>query len=164
MDGKHLQTPRTPLLGYVLLGAVLLVALYFVSQTPTPSPLSNTTDFPVEKQKIQLPSHFEFEVVTSDEDRARGLSGRVVPDHYGMLFVFTEPMRYGFWMKDMLVSIDMVWLSEDGTILGIEHEVSPLTYPQTFRSPTPAVYVLETRAGYAREQGWDEGEVIPLPQ
>lgn len=107
---------------------------------------------------------FRFEIADSQEERVQGLSGRrEVPANYGLLFVFEELGSPGFWMKDMHVSIDIIWLSEDGTILGIEEAVSPRTYPEAFYPPVPVKLVLETRAYEARAQGWEVGSRVPLP-
>lgn len=109
-------------------------------------------------------SAFEFEIVASPEARQQGLSGRTsVPGNYGMLFVFDTADRYGFWMKDMLVSIDIIWLANDGTIIAIEDSVSPETYPTPFYPPQAVSFVLETRAGEARTQGWVPGTKLNLP-
>lgn len=109
-------------------------------------------------------SGFSYEVVTTPEAQARGLGGRAtIPHGYGMLFVFPSAERYGFWMKDMLAPIDIIWLSDDGTVLGIEHEVSPDTYPAVFYASSPVRYVLETRAGEARSTGLVAGSRIALP-
>ena len=109
-------------------------------------------------------SSFDFEVVASPEAREQGLSGRAdVPHGYGMLFVFDQPGNYGFWMKDMLVPIDIIWLNGDGTIVGIEDSVSPSTYPAPFFPPSPVKLVLETRAGEAKAQGWSVGTKLRLP-
>ncbi|HWH16389.1 MAG TPA: DUF192 domain-containing protein [Candidatus Paceibacterota bacterium] len=107
---------------------------------------------------------FRFELADSPEERVQGLSGRRdVPSNYGLLFVFEESGSPGFWMKDMHVPIDIIWLAEDGTILGIEEAVSPDTYPQAFYPPRPVKLVLETRAYEARAQGWEVGSRVPLP-
>lgn len=107
---------------------------------------------------------FRFELADSPEERVQGLSGRrEVPSGYGLLFVFEEPGTPGFWMKDMYVPIDIIWLADDGTVLGIEEAVSPATYPQAFYPPEPVSLVLETRAYEARAQGWEVGSRVPLP-
>ena len=107
---------------------------------------------------------FSYEIVTTPEAQERGLGGRAdIPHRYGMLFVFPNAERYGFWMKGMLVPIDIIWLADDGTVLGIEHEVSPDTYPTAFYAPSPVRYVLETRAGEARATGLANGSRIALP-
>ncbi|MDB5189206.1 MAG: hypothetical protein JWL82_163 [Parcubacteria group bacterium] len=105
-----------------------------------------------------------FEVVTDEAKQNLGLGNRAeIPDNYAMLFVFPEKARYGFWMKDMLVPIDITWLNDDGTILLVDHGVSPSTYPEVFYPPVPVKYVLETRAGYATAHNWEEGTKVALP-
>ena len=107
---------------------------------------------------------FRFEFADTAEERAQGLSGRAdVPSGYGLLFVFPEKGMHGFWMKDMLVPIDMIWLADDGTVLSVDESVSPATYPASFHPPLPVSLVLETRAGEARARGWTTGARIPLP-
>lgn len=144
----------------IALVCTLLLSWYlFANRTEEPSAAYEATVTQESSEEA-----FTFEVVGSPAARAKGLSGRAdVPAGYGMLFVFDVPDRYGFWMKDMLVSIDIIWLSSDGTILGIEEAVSPATYPEPFYPPVPVRLVLETRAGEARAQGWAVGTQIELP-
>ena len=92
-----------------------------------------------------------IEYATTTEARERGLSGRTdVPDDYGMLFVFSEDDRYGFWMKDMLVPIDIFWLDDKGQVVHIASNVATSTYPNVLYPTASAWYVLETAAGFAR--------------
>jgi hypothetical protein len=106
----------------------------------------------------------DIEFADTSLERERGLSGRaVLPDDYGMLFVFPEPDLYGFWMKDMLVPIDIIWVNADGTIAGITESISPDTYPAAFFPPAPVPYVLEVRAGLSRERGWATSTALSLP-
>ncbi len=105
-----------------------------------------------------------FEIVTTPAAQELGLGGRaVIPDNYGMLFVFPEDEMPGFWMKDMLAPIDMIWLTDAGAIASITPSVLPSTYPEAFYPPTPIRYVLEARAGFAAEKGWGIGTVVALP-
>ena len=156
---KFLQS-NLPILA---LGILLLVAgtVYHVS---------NRTSFvpPVSDRPLVNVDGFMFEIADTPQAHQRGLSGRSnLPDTYGMLFVFDEPSRPGFWMKDMLMPIDIVWLSDTGMVLGIEHSLSPETYqkvpPDVFYPPSPVSYALEVRAGLARAKGWSVGSVIALP-
>lgn len=120
-------------------------------------PASATTTSP------DLPE-FVFEIKDTPQGRQQGLSGReTVPANYGMLFVFDRKDKYGFWMKDMRVPIDIIWLSDTGAVIGVEENVSPDTYPSVFYPPQPVRFVLETKAGESREKGWSVGSVIPLP-
>ncbi len=109
-------------------------------------------------------SGFTYDRVTSPAAQALGLGGREdVPENYGMLFVFTTDGSYGFWMKDMLVPIDIIWLSDTGAILKVDADVATSTYPTVFYPPQPVRYVLETRAGEAARQGWEAGTQLSIP-
>ncbi len=107
---------------------------------------------------------FTFELADTDQKQIQGLSGRAsIPNNYGMLFTFKTDDQYAFWMKDMLVPIDIIWLSDNGTILGVEDSISPDTYPAVFYPPQPVRYVLETRAGESRLLNWTTGTHVPIP-
>ncbi len=122
-----------------------------------------TTSVPVLPATIAS-STIRFEVVRTVVEQQQGLSGReVIPDNYGMLFVFAQKGKYGFWMKDMLASIDMVWLTDKGAIVSITPSVTPATYPNVFYPPYPIKFVIETQAGFAARQGWKIGTVVPIP-
>ncbi|MDR3547631.1 MAG: DUF192 domain-containing protein [Candidatus Pacebacteria bacterium] len=105
-----------------------------------------------------------FEVSSTTAEQEQGLGDRAnVPDNYAMLFAFPQDNQYGFWMKDMLVPLDMVWLTDDGDIASITPDVAPDTYPTVFYPPEPIRYVLETKAGFAAEKGWKPATHIELP-
>lgn len=147
---------------FLVLGAFLVLvagSLFFFESVTAPESL---TEEEPSREVVPL-SAFEIEVVATPEARARGLSGRRdVPERYGMLFVFSSADRYGFWMKDMYVPIDIIWLREDGTIIGIEEALSPSSYPASVYSPEPVRFVLETKAGEARKSGWDVGTKLDI--
>lgn len=90
------------------------------------------------------------DIADTEQLREQGLSGRTsLSEGKGMLFLFEAPGRYGFWMKDMRFSLDIIWAAPDGTIVSIDHNLSPNTYPQVFYPAAPAQYVLEVPAGFA---------------
>jgi len=100
-------------------------------------------------------------LVQTSEKRQMGLSGRTnLPANTGMLFVFETPGTYGFWMKDMLFSIDMIWVSADKRIIYIEKSVSPDTFPKAFSPKDPALYVLEVKAGFSDKNNIKVGDTI----
>lgn len=103
------------------------------------------------------------DIADTPEKREQGLSGRslLTPDT-GMLFVFPQEGRYGFWMKDMRFAIDIVWIGSDGRVVSIAQGVSPDTYPQSFISSEPARYVLELPAGFSDRYDLRVGDRIGL--
>lgn len=79
------------------------------------------------------------------------------------LFVFEQDGPQSIWMKDMRYPLDILWLDQSGRVVHIVPDVSPDTYPNSFASPVPARYVIETRAGFATEQGIAVGTPVTLP-
>ena len=151
-----------------LLITVALAAIFlFVVLAASRVPQSSVPVAPTQVQAartVQLKGQLiRVSVVDTEDTRRQGLSGRagLDPDE-GMLFIFPEDGIHGFWMKDMRFSIDIFWLSSDGTIVYMAQNVSPDTYPQNFGSGTPTRYVLELSAGYAETHGVDIGDVVRL--
>jgi uncharacterized membrane protein (UPF0127 family) len=104
------------------------------------------------------------EIARTDAEREKGLSGRdSLPPTKGLLFMFPDSDYHQFWMKDMNFSIDIIWISEDLEVIGIDRGISPDTYPRTFRPSQPVKYVLETNAEYADTYGLAVGQKVRLP-
>ena len=102
-------------------------------------------------------------VVSTPEERAKGLGGREgLAQDEGMLFVFDSDAKYQFWMKDMRFPIDILWLSDKGEVVDIRESVSPSTYPAVFAPNSPARYVLELPANFAKVNGVSIGEIVRL--
>jgi len=104
------------------------------------------------------------EIADDAEERRVGLSEHIFLDSdRGMLFLFDEPSRPAFWMKDMDFPIDVVWL-RDGTVVGIESDV-PVVTDGTERTYKPAVeinQVLEVNAGFAAKHGLKTGQTLDI--
>ena len=91
---------------------------------------------------------FLVSVADTNAERTKGLSGTSqIKDNEGMLFVFPEKGSYGFWMKDMLYNLDIIWIDENLHITHIEKSLSPDSYPKVFYPTKPSLYVLEVLAG-----------------
>jgi uncharacterized protein len=98
-------------------------------------------------------------------DRIKGLSDTpFLPEQVVKLFVFDTPGRHSIWMKDMKYSIDILWVTEAGVINHIVTGATPESYPDTFFEPeTPALYVIETAAGFVATHGIVVGDTVELP-
>ena len=101
------------------------------------------------------------EIADTDEKRTKGLSGKSSLDEKsGMLFVFEKkgiiPI---FWMKDMLIPIDMIWIRE-GKVVKIDKNVpapvagTPDSKLVNYSPGTPIDYVLEVKGGF-----WDKFKI-----
>jgi uncharacterized protein len=108
---------------------------------------------------------FKLEIASTPEQQARGYMFRKrVGRDEGMLFVFPRSDFHSFWMKNCLVSLDILWLSEDLTIVHLEREV-----PACRKDPCPsypsmskARYVLEIASGRAEKHGMKVGGKISI--
>lgn len=141
--------------GLLVIVAVVGIVLFFYRTLPAAVPAEVTGEFGGVSLRIEA-------AITSTAQE-RGLGGRTsIPSDYGMLFVFAKDAKYGFWMKDMLVPIDIFWLDDKGQVVSIAQEVAPSSYPDVFYPSTPARYVLETSAGFATAHGIATGTALLL--
>lgn len=101
------------------------------------------------------------EIANTEASREQGLSGRTgLAPNTGMLFVFPYASIWGMWMKDMQFSLDMLWVGPDGTIVELKKDLAPDTYPESFASTEPALYVIELPAGYISAHNLMKGETV----
>lgn len=106
---------------------------------------------------------FEVSIADSEEERGQGLSGvKALAQNEGKLFVFDTPGMYGFWMKDMNFPIDIVWIDETMTIVGISENISPQSYPAVFYPPQQSKYVLEINSGESVRNSLNRGTKLKL--
>lgn len=99
-------------------------------------------------------------VANNQAEREKGLSEFTsLSDSEAMLFVFDSDDRWGIWMKDMQIPIDVVWLTADKVVVDIERNLSPeLGDKTTFYPEEPARYVLEVAAGGVTKAGIKVGQ------
>ena len=68
----------------------------------------------------------DVELALTNEERQKGLMGReILNDNDGMLFIFENEEIHEFWMKNMIISLDIIWINSDGEIVHIEKQVPP---------------------------------------
>ena len=114
-------------------------------------------------------SSFTVEIAATSQERSRGLSGRAsLPDLSGMLFVYDSARTPSFWMKEMLIPLDFVWIGEDCSVADLHTDVPPPP-PGTstgslpnYRPGSPVRYVLEINAGKVAELGIEVGDPVSL--
>ncbi len=100
-------------------------------------------------------------VVDTPQTREQGLSGRsTLAPNEGMLFIFDSPEKLSFWMKDMLFSIDIIWIGSDWTVVDTTEHLTPESYPTTVSPRSPAQYVLEVPAGFIQAHDVEIGRSV----
>ncbi|MDH4122177.1 MAG: DUF192 domain-containing protein [Deltaproteobacteria bacterium] len=106
------------------------------------------------------------DIADSDALRAMGLGGRKgLGPNEGMLFVYASPGRYGFWMKRMVFSIDIVWLHNNQVVyVASRVPFQPPGTPDgdlpTYAPDAEANFVLELAAGQAERLGLRPGSRV----
>ena len=74
-----------------------------------------------------------------------------------MLFLFEESAPHGFWMKNTLIPLDMIFIGEDGRIVGIVESATPGS--TALRDVgAPSRYVLEVNGGWSAARGVRPGD------
>lgn len=151
-----------------LLVAVLALAWWFLTPATPAIPLTppETTRADYEPLiPLSLGGREMYaSVADSPVERQFGLSRTTsLPEDVVKLFVFPAADLWSFWMKDMLYSIDIIWLDTAGTIVHIEANVAPETYPTSLVPSGRAQYVIETNAGFVAAQNLSVGDAVSLP-
>jgi YVTN family beta-propeller protein len=103
-----------------------------------------------------------FVEVTDDaEEHMRGLMFRQhLPWNAGMLFAFNNEEPRAFWMKNTLLPLDMIFVSDNSEIVDIIENVPPCEQDpcSIFPSEESAQYVLEVNAGFVQQNGIQIGD------
>jgi uncharacterized membrane protein (UPF0127 family) len=106
------------------------------------------------------------ELVTHPQDMMRGMMFRdSLPKDRGMLFVHTSPGKYSYWMYQVKVQLDIIWMDSGRRVVEISANTPPC--PSKLASECPnfggtreSVYVLELAGGMAAELGIDVGDTL----
>lgn len=106
------------------------------------------------------PVSVKVELATTPDERRLGLMHRQHLDaDAGMLFLFDAPAPLSFWMRNTYIPLDMIFIKQDLTVLGVVENAEPLT--DTSRNvPGLSQYVLEVNAGFARAHGIAAGTTV----
>ena len=104
-----------------------------------------------------------LEVAKTPQEQATGLMFRTeLPDDRGMFFPIEPARNVRFWMKNVLIELDMVFLRE-GVVQAIIPNVPPClseTCPN-YGPDVPVDGVIELRGGRAAQLGLKVGDRIP---
>ncbi|MEO0868081.1 MAG: DUF192 domain-containing protein [Cyanobacteria bacterium J06642_11] len=119
---------------------------------------------PITAQATLAGETFDLEVAKTSEEQQLGLMHRnALPDNRGMLFPFSPARPVAFWMKNVPVGLDMVFVYQ-GQVQGIA-EAPPCTAdPCPTYGPGRQLVdnVIELRIGRAAELGLEPGDRIEI--
>ncbi len=148
---------------YGLLASIIIVVILLLLSIPLLKPKydGQVVSFLTGNKTVS----FEVEVADTPVKRTIGLMNRTsLQEKSGMLFIFDQEGIQGFWMKNTLIPLDMIFISADKKIVHIEKNAQPCKVLdcQTYSSVKPAKYVVEINGGLADKLGIKEGQMVDL--
>ena len=130
---------------------------------PQPAPMILPVDpAPLVVDTGAAKESFTVEIADDEIERARGLMFRenMAPDH-GMLFVYPAQQSLGFWMRNTILPLDLIFIDKDGKVVGVE---KGKPYSDDLISPgVDSQFVLELNAGTAEKIGLKPGATVRHP-
>lgn len=146
--------------------AAFIVVVGLISKNKVTINTSNTTSLKTIKVGTV---NLQVAVADTDATRKKGLGGVTnLPANQGMLFVFDKKTATpSFWMKGMLIPLDMIWIKE-GRVVQIDANIpnpkaGTLDNQLKIYSPgQPVDYVLEVNAGFSDRNNIKVGDMVTL--
>jgi uncharacterized membrane protein (UPF0127 family) len=133
----------------------LVLTLAFVSAEAQDQPQLQLQRIPLSVGIHQI----DTQLAVTPDQHATGLMFRKdMPQHEGMLFVFSEPRQQCFWMKNTLLPLTAAFVADDGTIVNLE-DMKPQT-TESHCSKKPVRFVLEMNQGWFAKKGVKAGARI----
>ena len=118
------------------------------------------------QNKVCFKKHcFYVELAQTPAEKMKGLMFREhLASDRGMLFVYQEERERSFWMKNILMPLDIIWINQDREVVLISEDIQPCE-----KDPCPTIspdlkarYVLEINARKARRIGLRLGDKLDI--
>ncbi|MFM2060527.1 MAG: hypothetical protein RLZZ507_197 [Cyanobacteriota bacterium] len=163
---------RQPALFSILLSILLIGCSSPTTAEPAATSTSQIQTQTFKGQKLPISAQailpngtkINLEVAKTPEQQMMGLMYRpALPDDRGMLFVFPSAQPVSFWMKNVPVSLDMVFLHK-GVIQYIQTSAPPCQSEPcpTYGPNVPIDQVIELRSKRAKELGLQVGDKVKI--
>lgn len=170
---KLKKREKVALIGFILLILTVILILNLTDNTPEQVP---TTAYETVKDEPQFVregelvflkqesgdtlKHIIIEIADNDVERAQGLMYRsAMADSLGMLFIFDKEREQSFWMKNTIMTLDIMYANSDGEILTMYKYTTPYS-----EAPIPsyqkAQYVVEVAGGFTDRYNIQIGDKI----
>jgi len=136
-------------MGKLISFCVILCTLFSMGCEHTTSKIDTRAFMDLEKAVVEIGSQsWVVEVANTSEERQRGLMFREsIGENEGMLFIFPNEAFQGFWMKNTLIPLDVIWISGEGKVVDIQTLQPCDTEECSISQPIEkAQYVLEVGA------------------
>ena len=150
--------------GVLLAGCLLAVMTApSVAHDPIQEPLSH---FPKTDIQVDVGGRsyvFTVWVASTPARHEQGLMYvKSLPANKGMLFLFDTPQIASFWMKNTLISLDLLFIAPDGRVIRIAEKATPLSL-EPIGSMGVTLGVLELAGGTSDALGIKPGARVHHP-
>ena len=106
---------------------------------------------------------FTLEIANDSPEREKGLMRRdSMPQDHGMIFVFPQEQRLGFYMKNTRIPLDIIYISAAGVVVSVK-QMRPYD-ATTVSSDGPAKWAIELNQGQAAACGVKVGDQLTIPE
>lgn len=160
---------RVIIVASAIAAIAIAIALIPVITTRSSTPPAIPPYGEYEVRKITIDNvMLNVEIADDSEKIQRGLMYRdMLPENQGMLFIFDEERKYQFWMMNMKINLDMIWLDSNGKVVHIVEDAAPCidsahTSQCTYNPDEPAKYVLEVNSGFVKKHGISENSIMRI--
>ena len=138
--------------------AMALMALIFASHLAAQEPQTNLQRSVIYAGMFQI----DAQIANTFQQRQIGLMFRKdMPTHEGMLFIFEEPQKQCFWMKNTPLPLTAAFVDDDGAIVNLV-DMQPLS-TDSHCSEKPVRYVLEMNQGWFAKKKIGKGFKLKSP-
>ena len=108
----------------------------------------------------RAPLTLKVEVASTDVQRQMGMMWRTsLAEDEGMIFLFEQEQHLSFWMRNTLLSLDIIFIDADWKVVGVAERATPRT-DDPREVPGLSQYVLEVQAGFADRHGIGPGTEV----
>ena len=151
----HMTALRSRKIKLVVLGAIAVALVGLFIYFLTAKTVGDVEQITLGKDT------YTVRIAATSESRSQGLSGVTHLDRsQGLLLAFPHEAPHAIWMKDMNISIDIIWLNSDKQVVHIVTDALPEWSTNTIVTPpSAALYVVELPAGSVERSKVSLGQV-----
>ena len=149
-----------------LLLVITLLGFFIVNNFITNEPEVEYYSFTKEGELIftdslgTLKTKIEIEIADNHYERQLGLMNRKeMKENEGMLFIFDKLELQSFWMRNTLISLDIMFVDNQKKIVTIHKNTTTLS-DNSYPSSQPSIYVVEVLSGFTDRHNIQVGDKI----
>lgn len=146
--------------------AIAVIGFFIVNNFITKEPKVEYYSFTKEGELTftdslgNLKAKIDLEIADSEYERELGLMNRnEMKENQGMLFIFPIQKFQSFWMRNTLISLDIIFVNNQKRIVTI-HKSTKILAETSYPSSEPAMYVVEVIAGFTDKHNIQVGDKI----